>query len=702
MQTEYCISGIFFVSLHANKTIMVRKIFLCMSIVVLSLAAHADLLQDILDNRFAAQTLSAEELDSVLNGKPVWTDDEALLPQNRYVLKYDKKEGMFRRSFVANYYVMDTKKNEKTAVSDTLVRDAQMSPNGQYVVYGRGQNLYIYKVLYKTEVAITKETDDIFSGVSDWLYEEEFGVTRLFRFSPDSKKVAYVRLDERHVPTFTFQHYLHRTYPANQSLRYPRAGRENGVASVCVYDISTKAIQTMKLPAMEDGYIPRLYWRNEEELIIERINRDQNKMEVWSANAKSTVCTPLYTESSDRYYVDYALFDQWQWLSDGRFITLSEKNGWRQLYLYSAQGMEQQVLTPAGIDVTAVYGVDEKASVVYYEAAPSPEERQVYAVGWKKGTPVRLTEEKGIHQLTLSEDKTKAVDCYQSETCPNRYTLYDVKGNRLVAKKVLLDNADILEAWNASGLLHKQFIRIPTERGDTLDAWTILPQDLSIKHPVVIMQYSGPASQTVKDGWRHRFGHYLASQGYVVINADPRGTDCRGRAWRNETYMNLGKKEAEDHLSVAHYAQSLPYVDGNRIAMIGWSYGGFQTIRTMMEQETALIKCGIAIAPVTDWRLYDSGYTERFMRRPQVNESGYETADLTKMADRLTGQLLLVHSTGDDNVHFQNTLLLSDALIRAGKQFDTQLYVDDTHSLTDKANKRHLHDKIMLYLQQHL
>lgn len=680
-----------------------------------AMAVKADLLSDLLTKKFDAQTLTEQQTDSILNGQPTLSADEALLPQNRYVLGYENKQKMFRHSFWANYTITDTKKNETYPLTDTLVRDAQLSPNGQYIVYGKGQNLYIYKVLYKTEVPITENKDDVFNGLSDWLYEEEFDITRLFWFSPESKQIAFVRLDERSVPTFTWQTYLQQPYPMQQDLRYPKAGMPNAQASVCIYDISTKGIRTIQLPPMEDSYIPRLYWRSENELIIQRINRDQTRLEVMSANPKTTIARPLYQSQSERYYTDFMLFDEWQWLSDGRFVVLDEKNGWKQLTLYSSQGAEQSVLTPQGIDVTAIYGVDEKAGVVYYQAAPKATERQVYAVAMKTGKITQLTEGDGMHALTFSKDMKRAIDCYQSISTAPQYTLYTVAGSKWQAtKSTALDainatNSGIAQAWAATGLPNKQLLRIPTERGDTLDAWVILPNGLkslneatSQRYPVVMMQYSGPQSQRVLNQWRHRFGHYLAGQGYIVVNADPRGTDNRGRAWRNATYLQLGQKEAEDHISVARYMQSLPTVDGQRIAMMGWSYGGFQTIYTMCMQDQMLIKCGIAIAPVTDWRLYDSAYTERYMRRPQVNEDGYEATDLTKMADRLQGQLLLVHSTGDDNVHFQQSLKMIDALVKAGKDFDTQIYVDDNHSLLNAANNDHLHRKILTYLQENL
>lgn len=692
-----------------------RKI-VCLALLCLPFVARADVLRDILTKQYEAQTVPEQTIDSLLSGNVVVSDDERYLPQYRYVLKHENEQKMFRRSYFANYYLWDKHKNERIAVSDTLIRDAQLSPNGQYVVYGKGQDLYIYKVLYKTEVPILEDSyrkgQDIFYGVSDWLYEEEFGITRMFWFSPDSKQVAFVRLDEQEVPTFSWQTYLDKQYPESQSLRYPKSGAKNAVASVCVYDISTKGIRTMKLPQMDEAYIPRLTWRSEDELVIERVSRDQNHVQVYVANPKSTVCTLLYQEKSADYFIDYALLDEWQWLSDGRLVVLSEKDGWRSLYLYSAQGAEQKQLTAAGSDVTAVYGVDEKTGWVYYQAAPVPGERHIYAVNLKSGKINQLSEGAGTHALVLSKDGKLAIECYQSETICNRYTQYQMGAGSWKAvgtqpdelKTVNRHNDSIQHAWENLRMPRKEFVRIPTERGDSLEAWLLLPNEMQTgKHyPVVMMQYSGPSTQRVLNRWRHRFGHYLASQGYVVVNVDPRGSDCRGRAFRNATYMHLGTKEAEDHLSIARYMQTLPYVDKDRIAMIGWSYGGFQTIRTMMEQKNELIKCGIAIAPVADWRLYDTGYTERYMRRPQVNEDGYKEADLCARAKDLKGNLLLVHATGDDNVHYQNSLLLIDALVKAGKQFDTQLYVDDNHSLLIPENNEHLHRKIILWLNKNL
>ena len=680
-----------------------RKITLILCLVLTSMWLCADDMMHILRGGYDAKTLTADTMQYIVNQGQT-TD--------RYRLEFENKQQLFRHSFMADYYLVDTQKRTRTRLSDVPVRDAQLSPNGKYVVYAKADNnLYIYKIDFKTEVALTTgDNTEIFNGISDWLYEEEFGVTRLFAFSPDSKLVAFVRLDETEVPTFDWQVFLGANYPKTESLRYPKAGEANAKATVCVYDIHYKTIRTMELPASMDGYLPRITWtpltkptkKDEQptsDLVILHMNRDQNKMDVLKGNPKSTVCHPFYSEQSKQYYVDFALFDQWQWLSDGRVIVLSEKGGYNQAYLYSSQGIEQKLLTPQQQDITALYGYDEKLQTLYYQAANTPMTRQAYALNLKKNTTTCLTQGEGTHSLTFSRDLTRYIDCYQSLNLPQRYTLHTIGGT----SELILDNDSVLQAWNASGLPNKEFFTITTERGDILNAWRILPKDFDAtkRYPVVMMQYSGPASQRVTDTWRKRFGHYLAAQGYLVVCADGRGTNARGRAWRNATYMELGVKEAEDQISVARYLKTLPYVDASRLALCGWSYGGYQTLMCLSKQGGETIwQCGIAIAPVTSWRLYDSAYTERYMRRPQVNEFGYDKADVMHLAGDLTGNLLLVHGLADDNVHAQQSWLYVDALVQAGKQFEMQFYPDDNHFLRNRSNYEHLHRRIMLFLNK--
>ena len=751
----------------------IKKTILIIGLALLAITASAADMMHLLQGGYDAKILTPTEMDSIFANSQS--------PKTRYRLEYENKQQLFRHSFLADYYLVDTQKNTRIRMSEQPVRDAIISPNGKYVVYAKADNnLYIYKIDFKTEVAITNDgslsaphnatsvigdpaedaslrapqksvdfsgtplqdaasgyslkAGNIYNGIADWLYEEEFGITRLFAFSPDSKMVAFVRLNETEVPSFEWQTFLSSgvtseplnssyaaSYPELHSLRYPRAGEKNAKASVCVYDIHYKSIKTMQLPEDKEYYVPRLRWgiqpaatktepQPTADLIVMLMNRDQTQMKVLKANAKSTVTKIFYEEESKQYYVNFELFDEWQWLQDGRVIVLSEKNGWMQAYLYSSQGMEQKLLTPEARDVMRLYGFDEKTQTLYYLAAATPLTRQAYAYNMRKGTTTQLTTGDGTHALTFSNDMKQYIDCYQSLNTPNRYTLYEttkVVGSRTTSLsevgQVILHNDSVAAAWQASGLPNKEFLTITTERGDTLHAWRVLPVgfDASKKYPVVMMQYSGPSSQRVTDTWRKRFAHYLAAEGYLVVCADGRGTHARGRAWRNATYMQLGQKEAEDQISVAQYLQTLPYVDADKIALCGWSYGGYQTIMSM-STPGALWKCGIAIAPVTSWRLYDSAYTERYMRRPQVNDAGYEKTDAMKQAAQLQGKLLLVHGLADDNVHAQQSWLYVNALVQAGKQFEMQFYPDDNHFLRKGANYEHLHKRIMGFLQNNL
>ena len=653
----------------------------------------AGLLSAILGGEYNAKTLSIAEQDSILNDGISASLNEGM--SNRYRLESENEQKIFRRSCTADWYIVDTKKNQRNPLGKDkgAVRDVTMSPNGKYIAFAKDNNLYIHKLDFGTQVAVTKDEDpDIINGIADWLYEEEFGITALYAWSPDSKQLAFVRLDEHEVPSFSWDVYSDTQYPTADTLRYPKAGCNNAKATVCVYDVATKGIQRLAV-SDEDCYIPRLLWTDANTLLALKINRDQTKMEVISCNTKSTVTHPIYKESSDRYYIDYSLFDEWKWLSDGRMIVLSEKDGWRRAYLYNNQGFEIKALTPEGIDVTALYAVDEKTQTLYYQAAPTPATRQIYAVNLKKGTISQLTTEEGTWSARFSKEAKKAIFCYQSFETPNTYYLYSK--NKL---ELIEDNAEVREAWKANNLPEPELINI-----NGLEAMLLKSQQpiANSQQPLVIMHYSGPASQRVLNRWRKKFEYVLVQAGYSVLIVDPRGSDCKGRAWRNETYMSLGQKEAEDLIAAARWAAQQDGIDANRIALLGWSYGGYQTLYTM-SQKNHPFKAGISIAPVTDWTLYDTGYTERFMRRPQVNGRGYREASLLNKAADLTGEVLIIHGTADDNVHVQHTMQYIDALVNAGKQFEMQLYPDDNHHLRKGNNAEHMHNRILIFLQKNL
>lgn len=687
-----------------------------------SLLVQADLLSDILRGDFVPQTLTASQQDSILNGNP----------DTRYRLEHEGENKIFRHSYTANYFIVDTLRKTRHPLCSEPVRDAVMSPNGKYVAYVQQGAIHIHKLEFGTEVAVTPilneeegRNEDILEGITDWLYEEEFGTTSVMAFSPDSKMLAFLRTQEQEVPTFAWQTYLsegkdepYHIYPEAETLRYTKAGQTNPRVEVCVYDIQTKGTKVMQLSEMDEAYIPRICWKSttvttagkpttESRLMVLRLNRDQNKMEVIECNPRSTVSNIWYTESYKNGYVDYSLFDEWQWLNDGRVLIVSENSGWRQVYLYSAQGQLVRQLTKDGADITAVYGLDEKNQILYYQQAGTPETRDIYAMNIKKNTVTRLSSEEGWNAMRLSRDYTRAILSYESVNTPIQYTQVKLKSGQAEQKQIVLDNAEIARQWQALNMSEKEFFTFTTPRGDILHGWRLTPSSStstlssSSPFPVVMTQYSGPASQRVVNRWKRTWDYALAEMGYMVVCVDGRGTNARGREWRNATYMNLGEKEAQDQIAAAEYVGTWSNVDKSRIAMVGWSYGGFQVLTTMSTPSHPF-KAGIAIAPVTDWRLYDSAYTERYMRRPQVNESGYEQSSLLNKAHLLEGDILLVHGLADDNVHAQNTLLYSEALVAAGKQFEEQLYVDDNHQLRRRANYEHLHRRLLKFLSERL
>lgn len=649
-------------------------------------------------------------------GKKEAMEGYMLSPSDRYMLVYNHSRRIFRHSFEADYYIYDRKRKElKPLTTELPVREPVFSPDGKYIAFARANNIYIHKLDFHSEVAVTKDgkTDTIYNGVSDWLYEEEFGITSQYCFSDDSKQLAFVRLDATDVPLYQWVEYLDADgkemhYPEVKQLRYPKAGDKNPVATVCVYDTYYKSVQTINLPEQSDSYLPRIRWNHPTAacptgmLLVERMNRDQDKMEVFACNPKTLLATPLYKEVSEKYWVDYELFDEWQVLSDNSMVVVSEKDGYRHAYLYSSQGIEKQQFTKGKYDVTKVYGYDEATGMLYYQAADKdPMTRYIYQLNVKKQKLIQLGTEAGMHSADFSVGYAYYVDAYQSVTTPVTYTLYDNTGKHI---RVLKDNKAVAEAAKKAGLPTKEFFQMQTERGETLNGWMLRPAgfDENKQYPVLMMQYSGPESQQVLNRWRIDWEEYLAAQeGVLCVCVDGRGTGARGKAFRGETYCRLGEKEAEDQASVARWLSKQPYVDGKRIAIWGWSFGGFQSLRSM-SVENSPFRCGIAVAPVTDWRLYDSAYTERFMRRPQVNESGYAATALSAMAEKLQGRALIVHGLADDNVHAQHLWLYTEALNRAGKQYELQVYPDDNHFLRKRSNYNHLYHRMLLFLKNNL
>jgi dipeptidyl-peptidase-4 len=611
-------------------------------------------------------------------------------PNENKLLVYTNVKYRYRRTFTADYYVYDIKRNEISTLSDNGAQEVPLfSPDSRYIAFARENNLFLKKLDFNTESPITSDgaIGSIINGTPDWVYEEEFEQTRYFEFSPDSKMVAFVKFNESKVPQYSFPVYKAgennelTLYPTFNQFKYPKAGENNSVVSVCVYDDYYKNIKTMKLgDTDQDFYIPRIKWTNSvDQLAIFKLNRNQNKLDMLLANPKSTL-SKLTLRQEDKCYVDYENIDFIHFASDNQtFIGVSEKDGFRHVYQYGINGNVIKQLTKGNWDVTEVYGFDEKKQILYYQSAEvSPMQRDVYSIDMK-GKKIRMTDGKGTHNASFNSTLSYFVDNASSLEMPNVVTL---RTNTGASVRTLANNNPLAEQFKSLNLPKKEFFSFTTSENIKLNGWMLKPSnfDPTKKYPVLQVQYSGPNSQQVVDSWKIDWEYYLATQGYVVVCVDGRGTGARGAEFRKCTYQQLAILETKDQVETARYLGKQSFIDKDRIGIWGWSFGGTMTLFCMTTGEK-VFKAGISVAPVTDFRLYDSAYTERYMRRPQENFNGYDLSSALLRADKLEGNLLLVHGTADDNVHVQNTMLYADKLVAANKQFEMQLYTDKNLSL---------------------
>ena len=657
------------------------------------------------DTIFDASTTKLNKLDQISGYE--------FSPNELKILVYNKQKFRYRRTFTSDYFVFDVKRNELKPLSEDGPQEVPLfSPDSRYIAFARENNLYLHKLDFGTESAITKDGEwgKIINGTPDWVYEEEFGTTRYFVFSPDSKLLAFVKFDETEVPSYQMQRYLESPvsqdgmplYPTLQSFKYPKPGQPNSKVSVCVYDDFYKSVKTIDLGVEEnDFYIPRLKWtKDQDKLAVFVLNRNQNQLEVIFSNPKSLV-SKLTLRENDKYYIDYENIDDIHFTNDGKYFTyVSERSGYKHAYLYNINGTLNKQLTSGNFEVTKVYGYDDLKQTIYFQSAEqSPLQRDVYSID-AKGKKIRLTDGKGTHVASFSSTYAYFMDNASALNQPNIFTMKNSKGESL---RVLEDNSNLVSEFNALNLPKKEFFNFTTSEGVSLNGWMLKPVNFNSqqKYPALMVQYSGPNSQEVKDSWAVSWEYFLVSEGYVVVAVDSRGTGGRGAEFRKCTYMQLGVLETKDQVEAAKYLGKQSFVDKNRIGIWGWSYGGFMTLNAMSTGEK-IFKAGIAVAPVTDWRLYNSAYTERFMRQPKENNGGYDAGSPIKHAANLNGTLLIIHGTADDNVHVQNTYLYLDALMKADKQSELYLYTDKNHSILGKETRRHLYQKKFEFLESEL
>lgn len=610
---------------------------------------------------------------------------------------------IYRRSATAAYYVYTARTNTIEPLSDdNVIQAAAFSPNGRMVAFARHNNLFIKKLDFGTEIAITTDgaKNSIINGTPDWVYEEEFGLTRCFEWSADSKLLAYIRFDESDVHEFSFQTFT-ADYPTLTTYKYPRAGSLNAQVSLRVYDVQNRTTKTMQTGDDTDIYLPQIRWNNDAEtLTAVRLNRNQTMLDLLAFNARSGVGKRLYHEQSDTY-IDYANLNCLHFCADNSFIIMSDKNGYRALYHFEPTGtlIKQWTTGAEQAEITDFYGYDEKTGTIYFQSTlGSPTER--YVVSARNNNLVIYDRRHGWQTAEFSKNFKYAIYNFSNSTTPDCYTIINSKGKTV---RTLEDNAALAAQFEQMQLPVKEFVQFTTDDGITLNGWIVKPKNTTNDQPLplVMLQYSGPDSQEARNRWDLGWEYYLAQSGYVVACVDGRGTGGRGRNFRTCTYKHLGEIEAQDQIAAAHYLGNLDYVDAERIAIWGWSYGGFMTLYCMTHGN-GTFKAGIAIAPVTDWRYYDTAYAERFMQRPQENDRGYNTSSLMDKADRLQGQLLLIHSTADDNVHTQQTWLYIEKLVEAGKQFEMQMYPNKNHSILGAKTRLHLYTRCTDFLNKNL
>lgn len=639
--------------------------------------------------------------------------DYVFSPDESRILISANIKPIYRRSFTADYYIFDFKNKDIKPLSEKSgQRLATFSPDGLRIAFVRDNNLFIRDLRFGTERQITNDgqLNHIINGAPDWVYEEEFGFNKAFEWAPDGSSVAYIKFDESDVKEYQMNMFegqnpatkANELYPSNYTYKYPKAGEKNSIVSVHVYDVNDRTTMSMNTGEETDIYIPRIRWtKDPKKLSVVRLNRTQNKMDILLANVRTGATTPLYREEN-KYYIAESNFDNLRFLEDGEhFVITSEKNGYMHLYLYNLTGQEKKAITSGEYDIEDFYGYDPVRKLYYYSSfEESPLEKQIYSIN-DRGVKKKLTPVKGWNEASFSSTFNYYINTVSNANTPPATNLYNAQGKLL---RVLEDNKKLKETVAAYDIAQREFIQIPAADGKTmLNAWIMKPVkfDSNKKHPLLITQYSGPNSQQVKNSWSLNWLNYLAQEGFIVACVDPRGTAARGEEFRKCTYMQLGKFESDDLIASAKWLAEKPFVDAKNIGIWGWSYGGFMSSLCIMKGND-IFSTAIAVAPVTNFKYYDSIYTERFMRTPEENEKGYEENAPLNWAGKLKGNLLICHGTADDNVHVQNAYELSERLVQANKQFDMAIYTNRNHSIYGGNTTLQLYNRFVNYLNRNM
>jgi len=630
-------------------------------------------------------------------------------PNESKIIVWCEKKPIYRHSFTTEYFVYDRKRNMIDSLSaNGAQRDAKFSPDGRSIAFARDNNLFIKRLDYGTEIQVTTdgETNSIINGVADWVYEEEFSETCYFDWSADSKFLAYVKFNEKEVPTYTLPLFgaiqskkdENAYYPGSYSYKYPSAGNKNSIVSVYAYNLQIRSAKQMILPITDEDYIPRIrYTKNSSQLAVMTLNRTQDLFKMYYANPRSGQSKLVLTDQSETY-VD-PMYDAIQF-SSKNFTYVSEKDGYRHLYLYGNMGDLQKQLTSGKWDVTNYLGCDTINNAYYFQSTEQgPMSRSLYKID-KKGKKDQISVKSGTNDASFNSDFSYFVRTWSDIKTPPVYSICNALGEEV---RTIEDNKLLRTRLSKLNYQDKTFITVPAADGQKLNGWILKPAnfDKNKKYPVLQIQYSGPDSQSALDKFGFDWEYFLAEKGYIVVCVDGRGTGGRGEAFRKSTFRNLGILETQDQIATANYLKNQTYVDGSRIGIWGWSFGGYITLMSMTDQ-TSIFKAGIAIGAVCDWRYYDSVYGERFMRTPKENQSGYDKGSPLLRAADLKGRLLLVHGMIDDNVRVNQSFDMAEALIEAGVQFDMQMYPTSNHSILGVTYRKHLYNRMSDFIFKNL
>ncbi|WP_025125718.1 S9 family peptidase [Myroides odoratimimus] len=611
---------------------------------------------------------------------------------------------IYRRSALTDFYLFNPTKNSLVKIADHKISEPTFSNDGSKIAYAYQNNLYIYDIASQKTQQITNDgkKNHIINGISDWVYEEEFGIVRMFDWNKNGDKIAYIKFDETDVPEYSMDVYGTGLYPTQDKFKYPKAGEKNSLVSIHIYDVKSNQTSKVDLSEFNDFYIPRIKWTNDNQyLSAQIINRHQNDLKVFFIDG-NTLSKKLILNETDKAYVDVATLS---FLDNNDFVWLSERDGHNHLYYYNKEGKLVNQITKGNWEVTDYYGIDTKSKKLYFQSVEEGSiYRGVYSIDLNGKNKKKLSEKLGTNRAIFSPNFEQFINVYSSSTVAPTYTLQQSKTGKVV--KEILNNKELESKLVDYNLPTKEFIQIPTVNGLQLNAWVMKPKDFdpAKKYPVFMYQYSGPGSQQVADKWldSNDYWHAMLTQkGYIVVTVDGRGTGFRGAEFKKMTQNQLGRYEVDDQIIAAKYLGQQPYVDASRIGIWGWSYGGFMSSNAIL-QGNDVFKLAIAVAPVINWRYYDSIYTERYMTTPQENQAGYDDNSPITHASKLKGRYLLVHGTADDNVHVQNAMAMIEALVQENKDFDWLIYPDKNHGISGGNTRLQLYTKMTNFILNNL